>query len=234
MPRSPKDNQEIRDARREEILAAATKVFSEKGFADTKISEIAAAAGLSHGLVYHYFDSKDAIFAAIADGMMARIDFDLELSVPKPRQRLIAALESKCRQIREPIDAGRVVLQAALQGSIPEPVRARMFEHFRGLHAKLVEWIFQAQQAGEVDDALPAEEIASALVCVMRGMQIRPPSMPELPFRVPQTQTIARLLLPPPSAPVRNKNKDPRASAPNRTKAAKPRGSSNVKPPRRT
>ncbi len=61
-PRNEEQNETIRDERREQILSAALKVFGTKGFAATKISDIVARAGMSHGLVYHYFKSKEEIF----------------------------------------------------------------------------------------------------------------------------------------------------------------------------
>jgi AcrR family transcriptional regulator len=64
-PRSEEQNEMIKDERREQILSAALKVFAAKGFAATKISDIAARAALSHGLVYHYFKSKEDIFYSL-------------------------------------------------------------------------------------------------------------------------------------------------------------------------
>ncbi|MCL1696654.1 TetR/AcrR family transcriptional regulator [Lysinibacillus sp. BPa_S21] len=65
MPRKEEQNQELRDARKEQILQAALIVFARRGMVATKISDIAKEAGLSHGLVYHYFDSKDEIFSML-------------------------------------------------------------------------------------------------------------------------------------------------------------------------
>jgi AcrR family transcriptional regulator len=65
MPRNQEQNKLIRDERREQILNAAMVVFAKKGFAATKISDIIAATGLSHGLVYHYFKSKEEIYYAV-------------------------------------------------------------------------------------------------------------------------------------------------------------------------
>ncbi len=193
MPRSPKDNKEIRNARREEILAAATRVFAEKGFAQTKISEIAAAAGFSHGLVYHYFESKDAIFGAIADQMMARIANDLDLEATRAYDRLVLSMERSYARIGQKVDANAVVLQAVLQGTIPPAVRDTLMAHFRRVHRKLVSLIAEAQRDGDVDPNASAEELASALVCMFRGMSIRAPGV-ELPFELPQPQTILRIL----------------------------------------
>jgi len=63
-PRAPEETQRIREERQAEILAAATELFAAKGFHETKVSEIAARAGVSQGTVYWYFDSKEALFEA--------------------------------------------------------------------------------------------------------------------------------------------------------------------------
>ncbi|WP_049574230.1 TetR/AcrR family transcriptional regulator [Nonomuraea sp. SBT364] len=52
------------DARREEILAAAVRVFARKGFAATRIEDVAAEAGIAKGSVYLSFDSREAILQA--------------------------------------------------------------------------------------------------------------------------------------------------------------------------
>lgn len=222
MPRSPKDNQEIRDARREEILEAASRVFAEKGFARTKISDIAAAAGLSHGLVYHYFDGKDAIFGAIVDAMIARIQDDVDVPGATARDRLVASIERSRTKICDShkIEANRLVTQAMLQGSVPPAIKARLFSHLESVFRTAVERVAEAQAEGSVDPSVPAEELASALVSLMRGMSIRMPGMPDLPFAPPRTQTIVRLLLPPP--PERAQS-SARASSEDRPPAKRPK-----------
>ncbi|MBP2241795.1 AcrR family transcriptional regulator [Cytobacillus eiseniae] len=51
----------IRNERKIQIMRAAIKVFATHGFKLTKISLIAKEAGISHGLVYHYFKSKEEV-----------------------------------------------------------------------------------------------------------------------------------------------------------------------------
>src|ERR1700744_2900451 len=52
---------------RERLLAAAEKVFAEKGYDGAKLADIAAEAGVSVGAVYFRFKDKDALFLAIAE-----------------------------------------------------------------------------------------------------------------------------------------------------------------------
>ena len=53
--------------RKDEILAAAERVFGEKGVDATTIEDITAAAGVAKGTFYLYFDSKDHVIAALRD-----------------------------------------------------------------------------------------------------------------------------------------------------------------------
>lgn len=48
-----------------EILAAALRLFSDKGFALTKLNDVAKEAGVSKGTLYLYFDGKEALFKAV-------------------------------------------------------------------------------------------------------------------------------------------------------------------------
>lgn len=59
-----------KEARPGEIAAAALELFVEKGFAATRLDDVAARAGVSKGTLYLYFDSKEALFKAAVDAAM--------------------------------------------------------------------------------------------------------------------------------------------------------------------
>lgn len=59
-----------KEARPGEIASAAIEVFGEKGFAATRIEDIAARAGVSKGTVYLYFENKEALFKAAVEATM--------------------------------------------------------------------------------------------------------------------------------------------------------------------
>ena len=60
-----------KDARPAELLAAALELFIEKGFAATRLADVAARAGVAKGTLYLYFDSKEALFrAVVAQGIV--------------------------------------------------------------------------------------------------------------------------------------------------------------------
>src|SRR5262245_29572439 len=54
-----------KDARPSELTAAALELFVEKGFAATRLEDVATRAGVSKGTLYLYFDSKEELFKAV-------------------------------------------------------------------------------------------------------------------------------------------------------------------------
>ncbi|WP_337926755.1 TetR/AcrR family transcriptional regulator [Paenibacillus caui] len=71
-PRTKEQNEEIRRQRKKEILQAAILVYAEKGYSATEIGDIATKAGLARGLVYHYFENKQALFRELYEHMMSK------------------------------------------------------------------------------------------------------------------------------------------------------------------
>jgi AcrR family transcriptional regulator len=66
MPRLKEDQlQKIYDERKRQITSAAVKIFAQHGLMGSKISMIAAEAGVSHGLFYHYFKTKEELFTSL-------------------------------------------------------------------------------------------------------------------------------------------------------------------------
>lgn len=63
------------------IVAAAATLFGGKGFAATTIDEVAAAAGIAKGAVYHHFPSKEAIFEAVLRQTSAALAADITAKV---------------------------------------------------------------------------------------------------------------------------------------------------------
>ncbi len=59
-----------RDERREQILACARELFRERSFEDVSAGEIAAAAGVSRGLLNHYFGTKRDLYLAAVEEML--------------------------------------------------------------------------------------------------------------------------------------------------------------------
>lgn len=63
-----------KEARPEEITAAALAIFVERGFANTRLEDVATRAGVSKGTLYLYFENKEELFKAVVrEAMVARL-----------------------------------------------------------------------------------------------------------------------------------------------------------------
>ena len=59
--------------RRERILLVAERLFAERGFNDVAVRDIAAAAGVTHPLIYYYWASKEDLLAAVLEHTQSRV-----------------------------------------------------------------------------------------------------------------------------------------------------------------
>ena len=79
-PRTSEQFEEIREGKRRQIIDSAIECFANTGYHAVSISELAKHAGISKGLMYNYFKSKDellkTIFVEIIDIMVQQIDPD--------------------------------------------------------------------------------------------------------------------------------------------------------------
>ncbi|MCD4694744.1 MAG: TetR/AcrR family transcriptional regulator [Bacteroidales bacterium] len=66
-PKTSEQFEEIRESRKQQIMDVALKLFADKGYNSTSISSIAKEAEISKGLLYNYFDSKEALMIQITE-----------------------------------------------------------------------------------------------------------------------------------------------------------------------
>ena len=140
------------EARRNQILDAATSVFAEKGYHRATTKEIASVAGVSEGTIYNYFDNK----ADLLIGMMTRLAELTELP-----QELEDALQIDAREFLVGIfrdRMGRIVQthEQMFQAILPEilinaELRERYFREFVQPTASMLEAYIQARvQLGHI------------------------------------------------------------------------------------
>jgi AcrR family transcriptional regulator len=85
-----------REATRSALLEAGRRLFAERGFENVGSEEIAAAAGVTRGALYHHFDGKRGLFAAVFESIEAELvaSFDFSgLEGSDPLGVLLAAVD---------------------------------------------------------------------------------------------------------------------------------------------
>lgn len=72
-PRTPEQFEGIREEKKKLIMDAALELFANEGYHSTSISKIAKAAGISKGLMYNYFSSKEELLEHIFHDIMGKV-----------------------------------------------------------------------------------------------------------------------------------------------------------------
>lgn len=199
MPRSAAHNEIIRTARRDEIFRAAARVFAKKGFAATKIADIASEAGLSHGLLYHYYPSKEAVYAALLDEIVkTKVSrADLVRGTRSAIERIERILEKWLDRVTTRPEIGVLISQAYMSNTLPldarEAFRCFAEDSFRELTLDLEE----GQHDGTVTRRVPAQELAVAVGSLIRGLSVvRFVYAAVSPVPNPTLETVMRLVRP--------------------------------------
>jgi AcrR family transcriptional regulator len=212
-PRKPEDNQEILDQRRTEILEAALKVFAHRGLAGTKVGDIAATAGLSHGLLYHYFRSKEEIFTELV-----RIAYQVSLGTITAAAELPGTAWEKIKAMTEMIFSGAyrgdgpyyflITLQAfTSEAVVPEEVKKMTAENSNRYMEILVPLLEKAMKAGDIAPGDPVQ-LAATYFSLIQGLAImRVQAGESLP--APDPGIVLRLLQGPVGKKEENEEKAP-------------------------
>ena len=73
MPRTPEENERIRQATKEKIRAAAMELFMKQGYYATSISDIAKHASISKGLLYNYYKGKEELLSEMVEDRIGEV-----------------------------------------------------------------------------------------------------------------------------------------------------------------
>ena len=113
-----------KDARPQEIVAAAMEVFAERGFAAARLEEVAARAGVSKGTLYLYFASKEELFKAVIRAAILPNLYQAEALVASAGGPCFPVLERLLRMVAQLIATTRMAviprLVIAEAGNFPE------------------------------------------------------------------------------------------------------------------
>jgi len=198
MPRSSRQNQRIKDERREQIMQAGLKVFARKGLAATKISDIAAAANLSYGLVYHYFRDKDELYLALVERALQGTLHLTAVALEQPGaawERLRSLYAEMIAGMRATPEYYLIILQAQVSEPPGSAVHTLVGRYSEGIWTNLTTLIRQAQDEGEVE-AIDAGELAFTLLATLQGLSISQTVDNQIPRIFPSVETLLRFLRP--------------------------------------
>jgi AcrR family transcriptional regulator len=158
--------------KRRAILEAAVRVFARKGFHTSRVGDIAAEAGVAHGLLYHYFPSKEELLATIfRDTWRALLEAlrEVEESDKPAREQLRKVAAIVLRTWRREPDLVRVIVREVARG----PQLTREINEIGQAMDAIERIVARGQERGElrsdVDARLAAVILYGALDEILTG-----------------------------------------------------------------
>jgi len=158
--------------RRQELLDAAVRVFGRKGFRAARVGDIAEEAGVAHGLLYHYFRSKDEVLETIFRDTWQLLVVETERieasGTPLPEQLRRFARIYLGSWLATPELIGVLVREIARSPNVGGTV-----DEIGGVFSSLARMVDAARERGEVradcDATLAAWAVYGALEEILTG-----------------------------------------------------------------
>lgn len=137
--------------KRDLILAAAVQVFSQKGYHNTRMEEIAAAAGIGKGTIYEYFDSKVQLFQEMLENC-AKVYYDSltpqEINQMSFKERIKSMLVSHFKFCLKNRELAKIVFPD--QGIFDKELMEWACSHRKEKEARLQAIIAEGIKRGEI------------------------------------------------------------------------------------
>ena len=124
-PRTPEQFEELRESRRFQIMETALKLFATEGYGHTSISRLATEAGISKGLMYNYFESKEALVVSIIEhGMTDFLDlFDPDHNGILESEELVGFIQKVFNTIRDHKEYWIYFINVIMQPKVKEHLK---------------------------------------------------------------------------------------------------------------
>ncbi len=160
--------------RKTQILEAAMSCFAKRGFHQTSMHDISAEAGISVGLIYRYFENKEAVISAMADRHKKEIHEVLERARQAPTlfESLDILFTAHCCENSPKVLSAFVVdlyAEASRNPQVADLVRGILQTGMDGV----TDLIARSPEARNTAHGLKPSELSELIFAVARGMLMR-------------------------------------------------------------
>jgi AcrR family transcriptional regulator len=197
--RNEQKNEQMRTETIKKILESASTVFAAKGRAAT-MADIAEKAQISQGLAYHYFKSKEEIYATLikqvaeaGGGPAQRVN----QAQGTPGQRLTLLITNMLEASRQNPGISQMMYNALEDETTPADLKAMVQRNSQELQSVIRQLIVDGQATGEVVKDDPDQLLVTLLALVnglMRRATLLDPKDPK--FHFPDARIILRIFKP--------------------------------------
>lgn len=170
----------LQQRRRQQILDAAGRCFRAKGFHQTPMQDIAREAGLSMGLLYRYFENKEAMVASFAtiDSADTIVLIDELASSAAPLEFLPTMIRRLARDAADP-DYLRLYAEVFAESLRNPRLFAALADSEEAVRQALIAALAAQQRAGRVGAAFDPAALADVLLGLVDGLSLRAKLVPQ-------------------------------------------------------
>ena len=158
---------EVPKGKRELIIKAAEKIFSEKGFFQAKVEEIAAEAGVGKGTVYEYFSSKQEVFYEMLKDITRDLDLkDLGNNLSSAVEKVRKIVETHLNFMLKHRNMARVLMQEHLTmtDELFDYMKTNRDDKLKALEGIIIEGIEKGEFRKDIDPEVTAHLIFGATI----------------------------------------------------------------------
>lgn len=199
MPRNKETNQKVKDERREQILAAALELFAKRGLVATRISDISAKTGMSQGLIYHYFKSKEEALIWLIRNAIEKMNtaaLELEKLPVSAKEKIILAVDGLLNGFDMKTETASyyfLITQTALSDSYPDEAKEIILSQNNVKYDVITRILIQGQKDGSVRK-YDASEMALLFFSVINGLAMNK-AINGTDFKMPDKRIILNMFL---------------------------------------
>jgi AcrR family transcriptional regulator len=159
----------------EEVLDTALRVFSEKGYEGTSLTDLTEATGLNRPSLYAAFGNKEALFYKVFERFMSRVDDWITAAVAKPTAKaVVQSLLDRC--VEEFTTPGRpldfFLIHAGLVCGKASRISDRMTAHRREIALRLEKRFESARHVGDLSTRSNPKDLALYLLGSIYALSI--------------------------------------------------------------
>lgn len=173
-PRSAKQFDDIRKQKKELILESALELFAENGFHGTSISQIAKKAGISKGLIYNYFESKNEILSEIIKVAFDSIysNWDLNRDGVLTEEEFVYFIRQSFKIMREKMEFWKLYMSLMLQPKVADSLKQDYGNETQAIFKLFYQFIISSGSKDPESDML-------AITALLKGAFITAIAAPE-------------------------------------------------------
>jgi AcrR family transcriptional regulator len=177
MGRNPENNKRMLETRNAQILGVAVELFARRGLSATRIKDVAELAGISQGLVYHYYKSKEDIFIALIGNAFQSMNGALEtleqLRIPPKTRFAVQWMRffKDSKTTRKPPGIILIIAHAGISEVIPDEAKRILKTESRKPYEVMARIIRDGQNDGTIATG-DAEQLAMVFWTLIKGLAL--------------------------------------------------------------